>query len=131
MFLVRLRMTSSAACMLARHTQSEEERVATARAEVTRRIKSLGASGKVRDAISALAGLSSLGIQPDTRAATALVQACCRDMELAQSIFDELFGGFGGNGAGGQVHHHAHARVSCMRANWECVVPRASNEACA
>ena len=72
--------------------QTEEERAAAARAEVTRRIKTLGAAGKVREAISALAGLSNLGIQPDTRAATALVQACTRDMELAESIFQELFG---------------------------------------
>ncbi|KXZ55042.1 hypothetical protein GPECTOR_3g201 [Gonium pectorale] len=74
--------------------RSEEERVSTARAEVTKRIKALGASGRVREAISALAGLANLGIQPDTRAATALVQACSRDMELAQSIFDEMFGEF-------------------------------------
>ncbi|KAG2430766.1 hypothetical protein HYH02_013605 [Chlamydomonas schloesseri] len=74
--------------------QTEEERVASARAEVTKRIKTLGAQGKVKDAISALAGLANLGIQPDTRAATALVQACTRDMELAQSIFDEMFGEF-------------------------------------
>lgn len=47
---------------------------------------------KVRDAIQELAGLSALGIAPDTLAATALVQACAgRDMVLAQSIFDELF----------------------------------------
>ncbi|PNH10376.1 hypothetical protein TSOC_002919 [Tetrabaena socialis] len=74
--------------------QSEEERTASARAEVTRRIKTLGAAGRVRDAITALAGLANLGIQPDTRAATALVQACSRDMELAQSIFEEMFGEF-------------------------------------
>lgn len=72
--------------------QSEEERIATARADVTRRIKALGASGRVKEAISTLAGLAELGIQPDTRAATALVQACCRDMQLAQSIFEEMFG---------------------------------------
>lgn len=74
------------------HPQAEEDRVASARAEVTKRIKALGTQGKVKDAISALAGLANLGIQPDTRAATALVQACTRDMELAQSIFDEMFG---------------------------------------
>ncbi|PNW88876.1 hypothetical protein CHLRE_01g048750v5 [Chlamydomonas reinhardtii] len=74
--------------------QAEEDRVASARAEVTKRIKALGTQGKVKDAISALAGLANLGIQPDTRAATALVQACTRDMELAQSIFDEMFGEF-------------------------------------
>ncbi|GLC43558.1 hypothetical protein PLESTF_001283800 [Pleodorina starrii] len=73
-------------------TQSEEERISSARAEVTKRIKSHGAAGRVRDAISALASLANLGIQPDTPAATALVQACSRDMDLAQSIFDEMFG---------------------------------------
>lgn len=74
--------------------QSEEARISSARVEVTKRIKSLGSSGRVRDAISELASLSNLGIQPDTLVATALVQACSRDMQLAQSIFDEMFGGF-------------------------------------
>ncbi|GFR48255.1 hypothetical protein Agub_g10120 [Astrephomene gubernaculifera] len=74
--------------------QTEEERIVSARAEVTKRIKALGSTGRVREAISALAGLANLGIQPDTQAATALVQACTRDMDLAQSIFDEMFGEF-------------------------------------
>lgn len=39
-----------------------------------------------------LAGLAKVGVQPDTLAGTALVKACCRDMTLAQSVFDELFG---------------------------------------
>lgn len=43
-------------------------------------------------ALQELASLSQLGVQPDVRAATALVRACCRDMTLAQSVFDELFG---------------------------------------
>lgn len=38
-----------------------------------------------------LANLSKQNVQPDTFAATALVRACCKDMELAQSVFDELF----------------------------------------
>jgi hypothetical protein len=32
------------------------------------------------------------GVQPDTLAATALVRACIKDMELAENIFQELFG---------------------------------------
>jgi len=48
----------------------------------------------VKDAIQELANLSKLNVQPDTFAATALVRACSKDMELAQSVFDELFGEF-------------------------------------
>lgn len=36
--------------------------------------------------------MNDKGVQPDTYAATALVQACTKDMELAQSVFEELFG---------------------------------------
>eukprot|EP00197_Chlamydomonas_leiostraca_P010531 CAMPEP_0202866914 /NCGR_PEP_ID=MMETSP1391-20130828/8427_1 /ASSEMBLY_ACC=CAM_ASM_000867 /TAXON_ID=1034604 /ORGANISM="Chlamydomonas leiostraca, Strain SAG 11-49" /LENGTH=195 /DNA_ID=CAMNT_0049546903 /DNA_START=128 /DNA_END=716 /DNA_ORIENTATION=- len=78
----------------AQQAESEEERVLRVRAECTRRIKQLGAKGRMRDAIQELASLGEVGVQPDTLAATALVRACCRDMELAQSIFDELFGDF-------------------------------------
>lgn len=62
--------------------------------EVTRRIKNLGRKGKVRDAIKELAGMARMGIQPDTQAATALVDACVRakKMEMAETVFDELFG---------------------------------------
>lgn len=40
------------------------------------------------------AGLAKIGVQPDTQAATALVAACvaANNMEVAQTIFDELFG---------------------------------------
>lgn len=62
------------------------------RQDCTRKIKKLGERGRMRDAIQELANLSNVGVQPDTLAATALVKACCKDMELAQSIFDELFG---------------------------------------
>lgn len=75
---------------------TEEERIAQARQEVTRRIKSLGAAGKLRAAVAELAGLARLGVQPDTQAATALLSACASrgDMELASTVFEELFGGF-------------------------------------
>lgn len=63
-----------------------------ARMAVTRRIKQLGSTGRYREAIRELAGLSKLGVQPDTQAGTALVSACCRDMAVAQTVFDELFG---------------------------------------
>ncbi len=60
---------------------------------VTRRIKQLGRQGRPKEAIKELASLSTLGLQPDTTAATALVDACAlRDIELAQSVFNELFG---------------------------------------
>lgn len=64
------------------------------RVQVTRRIKRLGEQGKVREAIKELAGLAKLDVQPDTQAATALVAACVAggNMEVAQTIFNELFG---------------------------------------
>jgi hypothetical protein len=31
-------------------------------------------------------------VEPDTVAATTLLRACTRDMALAKSVFDELFG---------------------------------------
>ncbi|KAJ9518776.1 hypothetical protein QJQ45_026039, partial [Haematococcus lacustris] len=73
------------------HLQSEEERVSRIRAQVTRRIKTLGEQGAAKEAIKELTSLNALGIAPDTQAATALLSACLRDMELAQSVFDELF----------------------------------------
>lgn len=70
---------------------SEEDKAQAALIEVTRRIKRHGSAGRWREAVSELAGLSQLGLQPDLQAATALVAACSRNMEVAQSIFDELF----------------------------------------
>ena len=56
------------------------------RVDVTRRIKKLGREGKPREAVAELAGMAKLGIQPDTLAATALVDACARNgkMDMAQ-----------------------------------------------
>jgi pentatricopeptide repeat protein len=61
---------------------------------VTRRIKALGAAGQPKAAVKELTTLAELGLQPDTQAATALVHACARNrnMELAHSVFNELFG---------------------------------------
>jgi hypothetical protein len=44
--------------------------------------------------VQELASLATLGVQPDTQAATALLAACTRsrDMKMAQSIFEQLFG---------------------------------------
>lgn len=66
------------------------------RAEVTRRIQSLGRANKPREAVLQLAEMAKLGVQPDTQAATALIDACARNgnMDMAQSVFDELFDGF-------------------------------------
>eukprot|EP00983_Pelagomonas_calceolata_P083993 1156272-Pelagomonas_calceolata.AAC.6 len=74
--------------------EEEEERVLRTLQQCTRRIRELGDRGRVKDAIQELANLSKKNVQPDTYAATALVRACCKDMELAQSVFDELFGGW-------------------------------------
>lgn len=64
------------------------------RAEVTRRIQTLGRANKPREAVLQLAEMAKLGVQPDTQAATALIDACARNgnMDMAQSVFDELFG---------------------------------------
>ena len=41
-----------------------------------------------------LAEMARLGVQPDNIAATALINACARNqkMDMALSVFDELFG---------------------------------------
>ncbi len=43
-----------------------------------------------------LAEMARLGVQPDNIAATALLDACARNrkMEMASSVFEELFGAF-------------------------------------
>jgi hypothetical protein len=74
--------------------QSPAAREKEVRQEVTRRIKQLGQQRKFKEAVQELASLATLGIQPDTQAATALLAACTRsrDMKMAQSIFEQLFG---------------------------------------
>ena len=72
--------------------QDEEERQFLVLQQCTRRIQEHGSKGRSKAAILELASLAKKGVQPDTFAATALVRACCRDMGLAQSMFDELFG---------------------------------------
>lgn len=64
------------------------------RQEVTRRIKNLGEQRKFKEAVQELASLATLGVEPDTQAATALLAAATRsrDMKMAQSIFQQLFG---------------------------------------
>ena len=53
-----------------------------------------GRAGRPREATLQLAEMARLGVQPDAMAATALVDACARNgkMEMALSVFDELFG---------------------------------------
>jgi len=75
-------------------------------AQVTRRIRDHGKSGRVRDAIAELASLSDKGLRPDRIAATALVAACAarptpQNMAVAEGVFDELFGDGGGGGGDG------------------------------
>lgn len=72
-------------------TPAEAQSASKALAEVTKRIKKLGSTGRWREAVSELAGLSRIGLTPDLQAGTALVSACCRNMDVAQSVFDELF----------------------------------------
>ena len=62
--------------------------------EITKRIKSLGESGRAREAVSELAQMARLGVQPDTQAGTALLHACVRNgqIDMAQTVFEELFG---------------------------------------
>lgn len=64
-------------------------------ADTTKRISLLGKQGKAREAVKQLADMARQhGVQPDTQAATALLAACCRNrqVDLARSVFDELFG---------------------------------------
>lgn len=88
-------MLTNRCCALKQVT--DPERVREARAEATKRIKALGAQRKLKDAIAELAGLAKLGIEPDTQAATALVAACAGagNMEMAESVFEQLFGALG------------------------------------
>ena len=84
-------------CQLFEHQEEEQSsasREREVRAEVTRRIKQLGQQRKFKEAVQELASLATLGIQPDTQAATALLAACTRsrDMKMAQSVFEQLFG---------------------------------------
>lgn len=73
------------------------------RAEVTRRIKALGRQNRPREAVEQLAEMAKLGVQPDTLAATTLLDACarCGKLDMMQAVFDELFGN--GGWAGGWV----------------------------
>ena len=73
---------------------TEAQRTSQVRATVTRRIQSLGRQKRPKEAVSQLAEMARLGVQPDTQAATALIDACVRNkkMDMAQSVFEELFG---------------------------------------
>lgn len=81
------------------------------RAEVTKRIKHLGESGRAREAVSELAQMARLGVQPDTQAGTALLHACVRNRELdmAQTVFEELFGELPASTCSSQHQHHTPA----------------------
>lgn len=83
--------------------QSTAEREREVRQAVTRRIKQLGQQRKFKEAVQELASLATLGVQPDTQAATALLAACTRsrDMKMAQNIFEQLFGELLG-----ELNHH-------------------------
>eukprot|EP00873_Tetraselmis_striata_P039787 jgi/Tetstr1/460051/TSEL_005371.t1 len=74
--------------------EAESARVQKVRQEVTLRVKQLGEANKPNDAVRELAEMARMGVQPDAIAATALVHACARNgkLDMAQSVFDELFG---------------------------------------
>jgi hypothetical protein len=80
--------------LLYQEEQDTATREREVRQQVTRRIKTLGQQRKFKEAVQELASLATLGIQPDTQAATALLAACTRsrDMQMAQSVFEQLFG---------------------------------------
>lgn len=73
---------------------TEAQRTSQVRATVTRKIQTLGRQKRPKEAVSQLAEMARLGVQPDTQAATALIDACVRNrkMEMAQRVFEELFG---------------------------------------
>ena len=74
---------------------AEPENARQILAETTKKISLLGKQGKAREAVKQLADMARQhGVQPDTQAATALLAACCRNrqVDLARSVFDELFG---------------------------------------
>ena len=75
---------------------TEAQRTSQVRATVTRRIQALGRQKRPKEAVSQLAEMARLGVQPDTQAATALIDACVRNrkMDMAQRVFEELFGTF-------------------------------------
>lgn len=72
-------------------TASVEEAV---RIEVTQRIKDLGRAGQLKSAVRELTAMADSGVPPDTRAATALLDACVRNgkMSMAESVFEDFFG---------------------------------------
>ena len=73
---------------------TEAQRTSQVRASVTKRIQLLGRQKRPKEAVTQLAEMARLGVQPDTQAATALIDACVRNrkMDMAQSVFEELFG---------------------------------------
>ena len=73
---------------------TEAQRTSQVRSTVTRRIQALGRQKRPKEAVSQLAEMARLGVQPDTQAATALIDACVRNkkMDMAQSVFEEMFG---------------------------------------
>ncbi|KAL3141350.1 hypothetical protein ABBQ32_004933 [Trebouxia sp. C0010 RCD-2024] len=91
----RCRLTSSPDSV-AGPEPTEAQRTSQVRATVTRRIQTLGRQKRPKEAVSQLAEMARLGVQPDTQAATALIDACVRNrkMDMAQRVFEELFGEF-------------------------------------
>jgi len=73
--------------------KTEQDRESQIRQETTRRIIAAGREGRPKQAINELASMASMGVQPDTQAATALIDACVRSnkVEMAITVFEELF----------------------------------------
>mmetsp|Transcript_16051 Transcript_16051/g.44756 ORF Transcript_16051/g.44756 Transcript_16051/m.44756 type:complete len:234 (+) Transcript_16051:191-892(+) len=89
-----LRVEASSSTAQEEQAAAEAARIKKVRQEVTRRVKELGEANKPKEAVRELAEMARIGVQPDTMAGTALVHACARNgkMDMAQSVFDELFG---------------------------------------
>ena len=73
---------------------TEAQRTSQVRATVTRKIQDLGKQKRPKEAVSQLAEMARLGVQPDTQAATALIDVCVKNkkMDMAQKVFEEMFG---------------------------------------
>ncbi len=103
---------------------TEAQRTSQVRQSVTRRIQTLGRQKKPKEAVSQLAEMARLGVQPDTQAATALIDACVRNkkMEMAQKVFEELFGDDSSFWTCNTSGHANHILASMLQASDACVI---------
>jgi pentatricopeptide repeat protein len=64
--------------------------------DTTNHISDLGRKGRSKEALNLLLDKIETGMQPDTPIITALLDACSKnpDVEIAQHVFENIFGGF-------------------------------------